>query len=93
MDGPVGHLEEVWLKILDFLCLERVQINFDKFKRRKVHYPPMLPDTRKLLEEFFAPRVVKLQSMIGRDLSIWKSHPFHTRTLNLELGNQLPAQN
>ena len=35
--------------------------------------PPMSPVTRDCLDSYFAPRVARLESMLGRDLDIWRS--------------------
>jgi hypothetical protein len=51
--------------IFDFLGLPNHRIK-DLTKRNEAEYPPMNPDTRKMLIEYFKPYNEKLYSLLGR---------------------------
>lgn len=42
-----------------------------RLNQREVPYPPMKPETRKVLTAKFAPEVERLSNFLGRDLSHW----------------------
>ncbi len=57
--------EETLATIFDFLKLPNYKIR-DLTKRNEAKYPPMNPDTRKTLVEYFKPYNEKLYSLLGR---------------------------
>lgn len=60
--------------IKELAGIERLRIirAFDRFNKVTAPRPPMRPEFRRYLDEVFRDEVVKLEQLIGKDLSAWR---------------------
>lgn len=56
---------------LRLFIYDNIYLRFRKLNSKPFKYPPMNPETRERLIEYFRPHIERLSEMIGRDLSHW----------------------